>query len=225
MMQNISLYIPHVFANFTNEYIASTFERLDIGLVERVDLVAKMGNDGKPYNSAYIHFKEWFDNAGVRNLQQRIQDPDKQARLMYDDPWFWIVLENKAQKFNSGDRKKRISLETPLKREQVLVDLTNAPVKGKSYSQATDARPLNLQEAFEAAGIKYTTNIDEACDRFDDVIEAEMDELEALMEDIDGPLITIDGRYVEELEKELMEARRELIMIKAAFTQAQFRGY
>jgi len=215
-MQNISLYIPHVFANFTKEYVASTFERLDIGLVERVDLVAKMGTDGKPYNSAYIHFTEWHDNASARNLQERIQDPVKQARLMYDDPWFWIVLENKAQKINSGDRKKRITLETPIKKESNLM-LTKAPVKGKSYSQVTDARPLSLEEAFEAAGINNTNTIDEACDILDDKIEAEMDDLEELMEDIDGHLITIDGRYVEELEKELGEAKRELIMIKSAW--------
>jgi hypothetical protein len=209
-MQNISLYIPHVFANFTKEYIVSTFERLDIGLVNHVDLVGKMGTDGKPYNSAYIHFTEWHDNAGARNLQERVLNPEKQARLMYDDPWFWIVLENKAQKFNSGDRKKRISLETPVKSEPKLVDLTKAPVKGKSYSQVTDIKPLSLQEAFEAAGINNTNeNTNESA------FETEMDELEELMEKEGDYLITIDGRYVEELEKELLEARRALMTLQA----------
>jgi hypothetical protein len=214
MMQNMSLFIPHVFANITKEYIMQIFSRLDIGEVDHIDLVAKMGADGKPYNAAYIHFIEWYENTAARNFQEKIKDAEKPTHLIYDDPWYWIVLENKAQRFIPGDRKKRITLETPVKQEQehVIMDLTKVPLKGKSYSRATDTRPLNLQEAFEAAGFKEEKN----------TFEAEMDDLEALMDEEDGHLITIDGRYVEELEKELATARYELMMIKTAWAQRQF---
>jgi hypothetical protein len=207
-MQNISLYIPHVFANFTKEFVAQTFSRLNIGDVERVDFIAKMGSDGKPYNAAYVHFLKWYDNSTARNLQEKIVDPVKQARLMYDDPWFWILLENKAQKVNPGDRKKRISLEgltTPEKQEPTQKDMTKAPVKDNSYKLDTvnNIRPLSLQEAFEAAGINNTPNNE----------EQELDEIEELMDEEDGHLITIDGRYVNELEKELAVLRQQLAML------------
>jgi len=29
---------------------------------------------------------------------------------VYDDPWYWIVLENKAKKQNPSDRKPRIEI-------------------------------------------------------------------------------------------------------------------
>ena len=56
-LENMSVYIPHVFPNFTKEYIASIFEDFGIGVVDHVDLVAKMDKHGKHYNAAYIHFE------------------------------------------------------------------------------------------------------------------------------------------------------------------------
>jgi hypothetical protein len=36
-----------------------------------------------------------------------------EARVVYDEPWYWIVLENKARKHIPGERKPRIDLGTP----------------------------------------------------------------------------------------------------------------
>ena len=107
---NISLYIPHVFSNFTSEYIANIFESMDIGKVNHVDLVAKIDKHGKAYNSAYIHFEYWFSSIIAQNFQDRVLDPNKEARIIHDDPWYWIVMENTAKKHNPGERKMRINL-------------------------------------------------------------------------------------------------------------------
>jgi hypothetical protein len=34
----------------------------------------------------------------VAHFQERVTNPDKEARIVYDEPWFWIVLENTAVK-------------------------------------------------------------------------------------------------------------------------------
>jgi hypothetical protein len=109
-VNNISLYIPRVFANYTKDNIAEAFEKVFIGKVSKIDLVAKMCSDGKSYNSAYIHFEYWYDNVGAANFQQRVLDPNQEARLIYDEPWYWIVFENKTKKHTPGDRKPRINL-------------------------------------------------------------------------------------------------------------------
>ena len=54
MLENMSVYIPHVFPNFTTEYIASVFENLGIGVVNHIDLVAKMDKHGKYYRRTRI---------------------------------------------------------------------------------------------------------------------------------------------------------------------------
>jgi hypothetical protein len=109
-MQNISLYIPHVFPNISSSKIFDVFEVQRIGIVRNVDLIPKKDSNGKAYNAAYIHFYEWCDNIAARNFQERVLDKSKEARIVYDEPWHWIVLENKTRKFKPGDRKPTIDL-------------------------------------------------------------------------------------------------------------------
>ena len=106
----MSLYIPHVFPNFTAEYIASMIEYMEIGKVDHVDLVAKLDKRGNYYNAAYIHFAYWFAGPIAENFQARVLDPTREARIIHDDPWYWIVLENTAKKYLPGNRKICIDL-------------------------------------------------------------------------------------------------------------------
>jgi hypothetical protein len=94
--QNLSLFIPHVFPNITEDRIAGIFNTYSIGQVSRVDFVGKTDKNGKFYNAAYVHFDAWFNNSAVENFQERVLNPNKEARIVYDDPWYWIVLENTA---------------------------------------------------------------------------------------------------------------------------------
>ena len=106
----MSLYIPHVFPNFTSEYIAGVFESMEFGKVDHIDLVAKLDKNGNAYNSAYIHFAYWHDGPVSENFQARVKDPNRDAKIIHDEPWYWIVLENTAKKHVPGDRKVCIDL-------------------------------------------------------------------------------------------------------------------
>ena len=92
--QKLSIYIPHVFANITKERIVEIFSKQSIGEVDRIDFVPKKGKDGREYHMAFIHMKSWYDNESVRNLQARILDKNTEARIVYDDPWYWNLYEN-----------------------------------------------------------------------------------------------------------------------------------
>ena len=71
-IKNISLFIPHVYGNYTSAMVCDVFDDMRIGRVKNVDLIHKMGSDGKPYNAAYIHFYEWYDTIVARNFQERV---------------------------------------------------------------------------------------------------------------------------------------------------------
>jgi hypothetical protein len=92
--QKLSIYIPHVFSNITKERIVEIFSKQSIGEVDRIDFVPKKGKDGREYHMAFIHMKSWYDNECVRNLQARILDKNTEARIVYDDPWYWNLYEN-----------------------------------------------------------------------------------------------------------------------------------
>ena len=212
---NMSLYIPHVFANISKEFISETFEKLRIGKVNNIDFVSKLGKDA-PYNTAYVHFEYWFDNIAAYNFQQRVLNPDKEARLIYDEPWYWIVLENKAKKHVVGNRKQIIALGLP---EEDFV----APTKQMTNQDFSDMVNMSAED------MPPLTDSDK------------MEELMDLMEEEECEhLITIDGRYVQELEQEVhfgranvhyvcrlenenQELKDELAFLKASLAQMSQR--
>lgn len=94
-MSNYSIYIPRVFNNISNQKIISAFEQYDIGTISSIDVTRKTGLDSKCYKVVFIHFSHWNEyNSAAVNLRERIENPDKEARLVYDDPWYWILLPN-----------------------------------------------------------------------------------------------------------------------------------
>jgi len=100
-LYNISLFIPRVFVNISSKRIVQIFHILRIGKVSKIDFVRKRGRNGKPFNSVFVHFEHWYDNTAARNFQARVRDPAQDALLVYDDPWYWVVLEN-----TSSDKKE-----------------------------------------------------------------------------------------------------------------------
>ena len=103
--QSLSLFIPHVFSNITEERIRAAFESVDLGNVKYVDFVEKTDKNGKNYNTAYVHFNNWYYCETVANFQERVLNPDKVARIVYDDPWYWIVLPNTSLKHVISDEE------------------------------------------------------------------------------------------------------------------------
>jgi hypothetical protein len=94
-MSNYSIYIPRVFNNISNQKIISAFEKYDIGTISSIDVKLKTGLDGSCYKVVFIHFSHWNAyNSSAINLRERIENPEKEARLIYDDPWYWILLPN-----------------------------------------------------------------------------------------------------------------------------------
>lgn len=210
-IKNISLYIPHIFANYNKNDVAKVFEDLSIGKVKTIDFISKMGNDGKAYNAAYVHFDYWYDNIAASNFQERVLDPKKEARLMYEDPWFWLVLENKSRKIVTGDRKICIDLgdlNTPEKTNKQ-VSSPRTPVKGKKNTKIENQTQSNLNSIF-------TDCCAQEEQAYTEMLE-EMAECEAAMDEEDQCLISIDGRYVQELEQENIYLRNQLAQLQNAY--------
>jgi hypothetical protein len=142
---NISLYIPHVFANISKNKIVETFEKLRIGSINRIDFVNKKGKN-ENFNSVYIHFSQWYDNIASRNFQQRVLDPNMEARVVYDEPWFWIVLENKRHK--AGDRKRSVNLDA-LNNSQIASEGVAKPMMtNQDFTKLLEKTYTETQEDF-----------------------------------------------------------------------------
>ena len=223
-INNISLYIPHIFANFTSEDVSKIFYDLEIGEVKNVDFVSKVNKSGTVYNAAYIHFHKWFNSITARNFQAKVLDTTKEARLMYDDPWYWIVLENKARKYVPGERKPCLVLETPVKME-VAMETPSAPIKKSAWGERT-ARVLDKVFQAEAAQTMDISFSDEEIAELEAALdEQKMTELEEIMDLEEEHLISIDGRYVSVMEQENNALRAQVCQLQNAYNLASQGWY
>jgi hypothetical protein len=229
LQTNISLYIPHVYTNYTKEKITDVFEnRLKIGKINSIDLVAKLGKNDKTFNAAYIHFEYWYNNEDAIALQEKVLNANQDAKIYYEEPWFWIVLENKSKKVVPGDRKQRIVLDdfqrpaSPETPPPVELQIPSKPIKevNNNLFDITNAvKNLNTEfvsEEFEISTMQemLAEDVDQCVIDFIQNIENELNE--------DDMLITIDVRYVQGLEEQLANANNQMLMLQSMLQQQQY---
>lgn len=91
----MSLYIPRVYANITQKFIIKVFEdKIRFGKIRSVHM-QKIPHSKNNY-SAIINFESWNETIVTANFQTRIFKQGF-ARVVHDDPWYWIVMENNTQ--------------------------------------------------------------------------------------------------------------------------------
>ena len=141
-IKNLSVFIPRIHAEDANEeFIKHVFFSQEIASVRRVDLIKRMAK-GKVYYNAKIHFHYWFKNQIAYNIQQRmLLSETSGARIIYDDPWYWIVLKNKKpmtenelcinerlehiEKYMSNEAKKTKKVKKQIKHLSAQLDEQN----------------------------------------------------------------------------------------------------
>jgi hypothetical protein len=113
--QNLSLTIPRVFPKWVDEKkIVKVFHTQNIGLIYRVRIYRvpneKNGQNktGKisryPIYKAVIYFSHWYENDIARNFQKRLFEKNE-ARIVYDDPWFWTIFKNENIKLSKKAKR------------------------------------------------------------------------------------------------------------------------
>lgn len=85
-----SLCIPRVYPNINEIRIRKTFNDLNLGDIERIDIVNKTSEKGEKFNRVFIHFKRWYVNENADAARGRLLN-GKDIKIIYDDPWFWKI--------------------------------------------------------------------------------------------------------------------------------------
>lgn len=89
-----SLCIPRVFSSITRDRVFDTIKELNIGYINRIDMVRKTNEKGENFQRVFIHLR-WFRNDVADKARMRLID-GKDIKIVYDDPWFWKVSANRA---------------------------------------------------------------------------------------------------------------------------------
>jgi hypothetical protein len=210
--KNLSLFIPFVFPNFDQKYVANAFAK--IGNVDRVDFVAKQDRAGKTYNAVYVHFKEWHNNTLANYIWEECFQNNGKAEFYHDDTeYFWIVLPNTAKKHMPGERKPRICLGDSNTINVKSAENDSSCPKKENYAEVlTVEKPDTKEVGFD----EYIEMLRAPVEELDTERENQIAEIEAAMEEEDKDLINIDWRYVHAIEQENKWLHGEIAQLRMA---------
>jgi hypothetical protein len=96
--QEPSICIPRVFKNTTRKDIYDTFEKLNLGAVDRIDLVPKVNARGEHYNKVFIHFKRWNNKDATSVATRDKLLKGEEIKIVYREPWFWKCTASRVEK-------------------------------------------------------------------------------------------------------------------------------
>ena len=135
--QSLSLVIPRVFPQWgvDEEKICQIFHEQCICRVYKVSIVRMPDSRRRnyPIYKAYVYFSAWYENEIAYNFQKRILR-DHQARVVYDDPWHWVVFKNTEKRLSKNDRR--------------LMRLGNQFYHLNNYTETLEDRISKLEETY-----------------------------------------------------------------------------
>ncbi len=169
------LCIPGVFANIKEDRIRRIFADLDLGEVERIDIVVprapvEASEKQNKFNRVFIHLL-WKQTDQATAARERLLQ-GKEVKIIYDEPWFWKVSAYKPpvvvakpkfqpqQKAKIQPKKATLELDfEPIVKEketapaiaELRIDIPGQVQASKAPVQKKKTKVL-IQEAAAAAG-------------------------------------------------------------------------
>ena len=118
-----SMCIPRVFSNIGERRVRAIFYNLGYPEIEEIDFVKCEGRNkrtGHPerYNRVFIHFKAMEISSQSTTIHTSINKilNGEQVKIVYDDPWYWMVSLSTSTRPEKRPAPPRIVLEDPRKK-------------------------------------------------------------------------------------------------------------
>ena len=126
MSEMINLvYIPLIHISYDDCFIRKTFQRLDLGIIENIYSFNHYTPTSQFY-SAMVCFSYWnINNPAAVNLAEKILNDNMEARLIYDDPKYWILLPSFPDNYIDLEVASNIEYETIKSNVKEINSLTN----------------------------------------------------------------------------------------------------
>jgi hypothetical protein len=111
--QLLSICIPRAHKNITSQRVRATFQRLNLGCIDNVDVVSKTTKDGEHFVTIYVHFSNWnYDNPEAKKFRDKIVKGE-QVNILYDEPWFWKCVLNRSRNNHKSSEASEASEAPP----------------------------------------------------------------------------------------------------------------
>lgn len=150
--------IPRVYSNISESRIRRIFDDLDMGIIDRIDMVSKQSDKGEKFNRVFIHFHKWNKTPNACEARERLLN-GKEIKIIYDEPWFWKIsayreAERKPQQQPEYHHHPKVTIQFDSDDERPSIKETRyqetrfqeKPRKDTRY-QKNDTRPRRRDES------------------------------------------------------------------------------
>jgi hypothetical protein len=94
--QELSICIPRIFANITEERIRDVIDGMKLGLISRIDVIQPYSAASKEnYKRAFVHFTMWYLTDEAQDARGKLLRGEE-LKVSYDGKWFWKLSANRA---------------------------------------------------------------------------------------------------------------------------------
>ncbi len=139
-----SMCIPRVYPNISEGRIRKIFDELNIGVIERVDIISKATEKGEKFNRVFIHMDRWFHNSNAYAARERLLG-GKDIKIIYDDPWFWKVSAYKPGEASNNNNNNNNNKKKPtIQFDSSDDEKEKEKEKVKRQPKESDIKPLNV---------------------------------------------------------------------------------
>jgi len=147
------LCIPRVYPNINEGRIRRIFDDLNMGELERIDIVSKTIEKGEKFNRVFVHFRRWNNSDNANTARERLLN-GKEIKIIYDDPWFWKISayresERKSaphQQPSGNARKPILTFDSDEDKSSKPVVSTNSDER-RRYDRRRDERPRRRNDS------------------------------------------------------------------------------
>jgi hypothetical protein len=143
-----SLCIPRVYSNIDEARIRRVFDELDMGDIQRIDVIGKTNDKGDKFNRVFVHFKQWNASENANIARERLIN-GKEIKILYDDPWFWKVSAYREPVRPSGAKQSHAA-QRPQKKAIIQIDSDDAPAPRRNGAGIKPRGPKEATEPKEA---------------------------------------------------------------------------
>ena len=129
--EQMSLCIPRMFPNITEARIQKTFDALNIGVISKIDIIERINEKGEKIKRAFVHFASWGTTPNAIKSREVLLS-GKPLKIVYDDPWFWMVSINKSQPKKPSVNAAPAPAPAPANKIRIDFDETSAAVNSNA---------------------------------------------------------------------------------------------
>lgn len=88
---NLTICIPRVNKELPRQYIFQIISSLRIGFIEKILEFPIKNND--THKRVLVKFKSWVETPASNIITQRFAE-NKDIKIVYNEPWYWIAYKN-----------------------------------------------------------------------------------------------------------------------------------